>query len=260
MPAASPDGSYSVRMTVEETSTERSAIDDLHWYINKYESSYGQSTLPGADQIRRVMSPAARLRAKQVATNAQARLMRRRASEMVHGLDQVRLHLGCGWNKLADWINVDLVGGKTDLVWDLRRPLPFAPRSVDVIFLEHVFEHMRYSETLTVLGHLRTTLKPGGVLRVGVPDAGMYAKWYATDPDSLRTTRWGRPTAMFALREVFQEHAHVAAYDAETLILVLEAGGFPGAEVTEPGTSLLLESVPDMPERWAETVYVEVRA
>lgn len=247
-------------MSGEETSTGRNAVDDLHWYIGKYESSYGQSTIPGADQVRKVMSPAARLRAKQVATNAQAPLTRRRAAEMVQGLDQVRLHLGCGWNKLPGWINIDLVGGKTDLVWDLRRPLPFDRSSVDAVFLEHVFEHMAYSETLTVLGHLKTTLKPGGVLRVGVPDAGMYAKWYASDPESLRAERWGRATAMLALREVFQEHAHVAAYDAETLILVLEAGGFPGAEVTEAGTSVLLESAPDMPERWAETVYVEVRA
>lgn len=239
---------------------DNGAIDFLHWYIKKYESSYGQSAIPGADQLRKVMSPAARLRAKQIATNAQAPRTRRRAAELVQGADAVRLHLGCGWNMLPGWINIDLVGGRTDLVWDLRKPLPFAPNSVDAVFLEHVFEHMTYSETLTVLGHLKACLKPGAALRVGVPDAGMYAKWYASDPESLRVERWGRPTAMLALREVFQEHAHVAAYDAETLILVLEAGGFPGAEVTEAGTSRLLDKAPDMPERWAETVYVEVLA
>lgn len=232
----------------------------LRWYINKYESSYGQSTIPGANQLRKVMSPAARLKAKQVATNAKSPITRKRASDLVHGSDVVRLHLGCGWNMLEGWINIDLVGGKTDLAWDLRKPLPFEAHSVDAVFLEHVFEHMSYSETLTVLGHIKAALKSGGVLRVGVPDAGMYARWYTSDPTSLRDERWGRPTAMLALREVFQEHAHIAAYDAETLILVLEAGGFPGAQETEAGTSRLLDTAPDMPERWAETVYVEVRA
>lgn len=239
--------------------TARPALSHLHWYIDKYESAYGQSTIPGADHLRRVMSPAARLRAKQVATNAQSARARRRAKELAREGD-VRLHLGCGWNHLDGWINIDLVGGRTDLSWDLRKALPFAPSSVEAVFLEHVFEHMAYSETLTVLGHVKTVLRPGGVLRVGVPDAGMYARWYAEDADGLKNLRWGRPTAMMALREVFQEHAHVAAYDAETLILVLEAGGFPGAQVSQAGTSRLLDVAPDMPERWDETVYVEVLA
>ena len=247
-------------MSADNSSSENRA-DLLRWYIDKYESAYGQSTLPGADLLRKVMSPASRLRAKQVATNAQALRTRRLAARMVAGVDApVKLHLGCGWNALDGWVNIDLVGGKTDLVWDLRKELPFARGSVDAVFLEHVFEHMTYSETLTVLGHIKAVLKPGGVLRVGVPDAGMYARWYATDPAGLQNFRWGRATSMLALREVFQEHAHVAAFDAETLLLVLEAGGFPAARVTEAGTSHLLDQVPDMPERWEETVYAEVRA
>ncbi len=170
---------------------DTSQIDLLRWYINKYESTYGQSTIPGVDQLRKVMSPAARLRAKQMATNVQAPLTRKRAAELVKQADMVRLHLGCGWNLLTGWINIDLVGGKTDLVWDLRKPLPFAPESVDAVFLEHVFEHMTYSETLTVLGHLKSSLKPGGVLRVGVPDAGMYATWYASDRRQASARRGG---------------------------------------------------------------------
>jgi predicted SAM-dependent methyltransferase len=247
-------------MSDHDVNATEDRVGLLHWYIDKYESAYGQSSIPGADQLRRVMSPAARLKAKQVATNAQAQLTRRKAAALVEAAGSVQLHLGCGWNQLEGWINIDLVGGKTDLVWDLRKALPFEPSSVDAVFLEHVFEHMTYSETLTVLGHIRKVLKPGGALRVGVPDAGMYARWYANDAAGLQEFRWGRVTAMLALREVFQEHAHVAAYDAETLVLVLEAGGFPGAKVTEAGTSELLDPAPDMPERWEETVYVEVRS
>lgn len=231
----------------------------LRWYIAKYESSYGQSTLPYADQIRRVLSPAARLRAKVIATDAQAPRARRTALTLAARPGPTRLHLGCGWNNLPGWINSDLVGGKGDFAWNLLRPLPFAPASVDAIFLEHVFEHMPYSQALIVLRHCHEALKPGGVLRVGVPDAGMYSTLYATDPGRLQQMRWGRATAMLALREVFQEHAHVAAYDAETLLLVLEEGGFPGARITPGGTSDLLDEAPDMPERIPETVYAEVR-
>lgn len=150
-------------------------------------------------------------------------------------------------------------GGRGDFAWNLLRPLPFEDGSVDAVFLEHVFEHLPYSATLTVLGNLRQALKPGGVLRVGVPDAGRYARWYVEQPDHLQKLRWGRATPMLALRETFQEHGHVAAYDEETLLLVLEEGGFPGATVTPGSTSPLLGVAPDMPGRIPETVYAEVR-
>jgi hypothetical protein len=82
---------------------------------------------------------------------------------------------------------------------------------------------------------------------------------YSEQPSRLAELRWGRPTPMLALREVFQEHAHVSAYDAETLLLVLREGGFPGATVVPGGTSELLDDVPDLAERIPETVYAEVR-
>ena len=232
--------------------------DALRWYIDKYESAYGHSTIPFSDQLRRVMSPASRLRAKVLATDLQSARARRRAAGLAARPGPVRLHLGCGWNHLEGWINSDLVGAAGDFAWNLHRPLPFPDGTVDVIFLEHVFEHMPYSATLAVLGHCRRALRPGGVLRVGVPDGGMYARMYVERPEQLRLLRWGRATPMLALREVFQEHAHVAAYDAETLLLVLKVAGFPGAAITPGGTSELLSEVPDMPERIPETVYAEV--
>lgn len=231
----------------------------LRWYIAKFESAYGQSTIPFSDQLRRVMSPAVRLRAKVLATDAQAPLARRTAARLAAGEAPLRLHLGCGWNSIPGWVNSDLVGGKGDFAWNLLRPLPFEDGTVDAVFMEHVFEHLRYSQVLTVLHHVRAVLRPGGVLRVGVPDAGMYARRYSEDPDALAAERWGRPTGLLVLREVFQEHAHVTAYDAQTLQLVLAEGGFPGAQVTPGGVSPLLGEAPDLAERIPETVYAEVR-
>lgn len=240
------------------TDDEPSPAELLGWYIAKYGTPQGQSTIPFSDQLRRVLTAGGRLRAKRAATRMLEPLSRRKAASLATA-PGLRVHLGCGWNRLPGWVNIDLVGGKTDLVWDITRPLPFAPDSVDVVFLEHVFEHLSYDAALTILEGVRRVLRRGGVLRVGVPDAGRYARMYASSPDELRQVRWGRPTAMLALREVFQEHGHVSAYDTETLILVLECGGFPRAQRTEAGTSSLLDEAPDLPERWDETVYVEVR-
>ncbi len=253
-----PDSSDYAEASPDDLDHNPGPHEALRWYISKYESSYGQSTVPFADGLRRVLSPSARLRAKILATDAQSARARKIAAGLLASRTPLLLHLGCGWHYLPGWVNADLVGGKVDLAWNLLRPLPFPDRSVDAIFLEHVFEHMTYSQTLQVLGHCRRALKPGGVLRVGVPDAGMYAAMYSEDREGLRTFRWGRATAMLALREVFQEHAHVSAYDAETLLLILDEAGFPDAAITPAGTSHLLDKAPDFEDRWSETVYAEV--
>jgi hypothetical protein len=232
--------------------------DQLRWYIKKFETPYGQSTVPFANTVRKFLTPAGRLRAKQVATNLKTLSARRTARRLAMS-KTVQLHLGCGRNYLDGWINIDLVGVKTDLDWDIRRPLPFKDGTVDAMFLEHVFEHMNYGSVFGVLEHLRSALRSGGVLRVGVPDAGMYARMYVEEPERLRTWRWGRATSLLALREVFQEHGHVTAWDGPTMQFVLEQAGFPNAQVSMPGRSELLDGSPDSPERWDETVYVEVQ-
>lgn len=226
------------------------------WYVAKFARAHGDSSLPFADAVRPLLSPTGRLRAKRLATDFLAPVQRRRAKAL-STQGGLRLHLGCGQNQLAGWVNVDLVGARYDLAWNVLRPLPFESNEVEAAFLEHVLEHLSYGDALKVLGNVRSALRPGGVVRVGVPDAGMYARWYAEDPEALRTVRWGRPTALLALREVFQEHGHLTAYDGETLLLVLEQAGFVDGRITPAGVSELLDMAPDLPERWSESVYAE---
>ncbi|MHB8430550.1 MAG: class I SAM-dependent methyltransferase [Acidimicrobiales bacterium] len=218
----------------------------------------GSSTIPMADALRPLLSPGVRLLGKQLATNLLASRSRLKA-RTVEGGGHLRLHLGSGGNNLSGWINLDLVGAHADVAWDLRRPLPFAPATAEAVFLEHVLEHMTVGEGLTVLRNCRKVLIPGGVLRLGVPDAGLYATGYVTGDQSVRRLRPGRPTAMLALSEVFQEHGHVSAWDGETLCLVVDEAGFDEASVMPGGTSRI-EPTPDSAVRIPETVYVEALA
>jgi len=227
----------------------------LREYLDAHEASGGHSTIPFSDLARPFMSPAVRLRAKQVATAAAVPLSRRRARERAVDAP-MRLHLGSGGNNLPGWVNVDLVGAGADVAWDLRHPLPFPDGSAEAVFLEHVLEHMTVPEGMAVLGHCLRVLAPGGIVRVGVPDAGLYARSYASGDSTIEDLRPGRPTRMLALGEVFQEHGHVSAWDGETLALVVEAAGFASATVMPGGTSRI-EPAPDSPVRVAETVYVE---
>ena len=228
---------------------------DLQQYLDAQAAAGGHSTIPLSDLLRPFMSPAVRLRAKQVATAVSRPVSRRKArdEEVAGGL---KLHLGSGGNNLAGWTNVDLVGARADVAWDLRRPLPFADQIAGAVFLEHVLEHMTVSEGMAVLRHAFRVLAPGGLIRVGVPDAGLYARSYAVGDGILDDLRPGRPTRMLALGEVFQEHGHVSAWDGETLALVIEAVGFSGAVVMAGGESQIVPA-PDSAVRIPETVYVE---
>ena len=168
----------------------------------------------------------------------------------------LRLHLGSGGNNLVGWINVDLVGSRADLVWDIRRSLPFPHGVVEAVFLEHVIEHMTLHETMRVLKNVRDVMAVGGILRIGVPDAGLYARAYASGDGTLERLRPGRPTAMLALAEVFQGYGHVSAWDGETLCLVLRECLFTEGQIMSAGVSGI-SPVPDTPSRQPETVYVE---
>ncbi len=142
----------------------------LRGYLDARAAEGGRSTIPFSDVLRPFMSPGVRLRAKQLATAIAEPVERRKARVYAGGT--LRLHLGSGGNNLAGWVNVDLVGARADVAWDLRHRLPFADGSAEAVFLEHVLEHMTVTEGIEVLCRIRPVLIPGGVLRVGVPDAG----------------------------------------------------------------------------------------
>jgi predicted SAM-dependent methyltransferase len=233
----------------------------LHQYLEVREAESagaGRSTIPFSDALRPLVGPSVRLRAKQVATNALAARSRRQAAALGKQ-SRLRLHLGAGGNNIDGWVNIDLVGAHADIAWDLRRPLPFGDETAEAAFLEHVLEHMTVEDGMAVLEHCRRVLVPGGVLRVGVPDAGLYATDYVQRRGTLEELRPRRPTPMLALSEVFQEHGHLSAWDGETLSMVVTEAGYRGAEVM-PGGSSRIEPAPDSPTRIPETVYVEAVA
>ena len=88
----------------------------------------------------------------------------------------MKLHLGCGWRNFgSDWIHID--GGKYEhLDYNDITDLPFANGTVDLIYASHVLEYFDRTEVLKVLTEWHCVLKPGGILRLGVPDFEAMAK------------------------------------------------------------------------------------
>jgi len=83
----------------------------------------------------------------------------------------MKLHVGCGTNKLEGWINIDGVKScEPDLVHDLSHPLPYDDLSADELKAEGVLEHMDKYMRYCVFSDWARTLKVGGLMHIGVPD------------------------------------------------------------------------------------------
>lgn len=93
-------------------------------------------------------------------------------------LSELKLHIGCGKRNWPGWVHID--GGKFDHVknHDVFIILDIDLNSVDIIYSAHLLEYFSRSEGFTLLSTWFNRLKPGGELRLAVPDFGAIAKLY----------------------------------------------------------------------------------
>jgi predicted SAM-dependent methyltransferase len=82
-----------------------------------------------------------------------------------------RLHWGCGRCIAPGWINSDRSAGDgVDLACDILDGLPLDDASIDYAVSIHALQDLPYLMLPPALCELRRVLKPGGVLRLGLPD------------------------------------------------------------------------------------------
>ena len=126
------------------------------------------------------------------------------------------LNLGCAWRTAPGWNNVDsspymslasrpwlasLVTmlrllpedrvqrlrriDRSAVRADLRRGIPYQPASFDVVYHSHLLEHLNRETGQAFLDECGRVLKPGGVLRVVVPDLETLARDYVRAVDEV---------------------------------------------------------------------------
>jgi predicted SAM-dependent methyltransferase len=89
------------------------------------------------------------------------------------------LNLGCGRRFHPAWTNVDFVAvGSAVLVHDLRKGVPFPDGEFDLVYHSHLLEHFDRSYALRLLRECFRVLKPGGTIRIAVPDLERIVKTY----------------------------------------------------------------------------------
>jgi SAM-dependent methyltransferase len=82
-----------------------------------------------------------------------------------------RLNWGCGTDPEPGWINSDIKDAPgIDLSCDIRDGLPLADGSIDYAVSIHALPEVPYPDLVRVLAELRRVLRPGGVLRLALPN------------------------------------------------------------------------------------------
>ena len=119
------------------------------------------------------------------------------------------LNLACGGRMYAGWNNIDfsplvrlarhavlarglrkagilsekryerIIKTDTDIIyWDLRKGIPFADGSYDVVYHSHFLEHLDVDAARALMAECHRVLKPAGCIRVVVPDLEIRCRKY----------------------------------------------------------------------------------
>jgi len=156
-----------------------------------------------------------------------------------------KLHLACGNKILEDWINIDAIWRPNVVVSNLPRGLKlFKNNSIEYIYCCHFLEHLKYPKEVTsFLTTCYNLLKPGGVMRIAVPDIEKIIEAYMkNDKEFFEIQSQLHPPRcttklehlMYALQ---QDGEHQYGYDFETLQKVLFQAGFDKITKSDFGQS-----------------------
>jgi predicted SAM-dependent methyltransferase len=175
-----------------------------------------------------------------------------------------KLQLGTGDNELDGWLNTDIhdFTGRREVVYlDLRRRFPLPDGSFDLVFSEHVIEHVDYADGLRSLRESYRVLRPGGRIRVATPSLERLISLYDEPTDvQRRYLRWARESFVpdadvdlpgFVVNNFVRAWGHRFVYDTRTLRHALETAGFVDVEehsVGESGDARLRGLEHHMPE------------
>lgn len=181
----------------------------------------------------------------------------------------ISLNLGSGGRGKPDWINIDIVRHHADqsVACDIRFGLPFKDMHAERIFAEHVLEHLEFgSEAPRLLADCYRVLKPGGWIRIIVPDGKRWLEAYVYG-DNARWKDLGfaelpadMPTRMAMINHVFHQNGeHQFAYDFESMYHLLSNAGF--THITEScfGAAKDAENCLDRPEHAPYSLYIDAQ-
>lgn len=152
-----------------------------------------------------------------------------------------------------------------DIRWGSALSIRHDDNTVDVVYASHMLEHLDRSAARQFLAESLRVLRPGGMLRLAVPDLSALAEEYRATGDAnafvertLLATAMPRSLPDKARWLVVGSRHHAWMYDSSSLVRLVEDSGFISVRainagetgITDPGSLNLFE-------REEESIYVE---
>jgi predicted SAM-dependent methyltransferase len=172
-----------------------------------------------------------------------------------------RLNWGCGEWTQAGWINADIKpDAGVDIVGDIRDGLPLESDSLDYAVSIHSLPEIPFTELVPALVELRRVLKPGGVLRLALPDLDKGIDAYQrNDPTYFRVPDQDAKSvgAKFVTQMVWYGYSR-SLFTHEFIREQLEKAGFTQMENCSFGkTASQYPEIVELDNRERESLFVE---
>ena len=192
---------------------------------------------------------------------------------------ELKINIGAGLSGVPGWFNIDnsptIAISRIPLAakvlktpnWpkdvrrvDVRKGLPFPSESAHYIYSSHTFEHFTWAESVSVAQECYRVLRPGGIIRIVVPDLKLIARQYLQDNDPLASHRFiQRLSLSHTVADLVHPGAnHAQMFDERSLFHLLQTAGFEMPELSSFMTSRIPEiAFLDLEQRKGESLYVE---
>jgi predicted SAM-dependent methyltransferase len=145
---------------------------------------------------------------------------------------KVYVNVGCGFDTSKEFINVDVLPlPHIHHMHDITDLSMFPDDSVDLMYASHVVEHLPVKKLISTLKEWRRALKPGGTLRISVPDFDNLVEFYlltGRDVDAVRDNVLGQEPPY---------DNHYTLWNMSKMELVLRDAGFTNVRRWDPATA-----------------------
>lgn len=195
----------------------------------------------------------------------------------VRGDGRFLLNLGCGHHPLPGWINTDINTRELGIQrMDAAGCYPFADESVDLIYSEHMFEHLTPQQQFDMLKECYRVLRHGGRMRLATPNLHSimsicphpdidahhrYLNWsfrHFIKP-KLSETIEHKNFPIYVLNNFMHDWGHQMIHTPESIQAMVISLGFINPETFNPNESNIPEFMAierhgsEIPE-WANTI------
>lgn len=157
-----------------------------------------------------------------------------------------KANIGCGPIYMDGWVNIDISSThKTDICCDILQS-HFDNDFFDVILCVHCFEHLDFPvDAVEGLNRFYKWLKPGGIIRMAVPDLELAVKAYVTTGDLKFLyaedfkAYYYKDCKADRLNFFVKAWEHQCCYDYELLSSMFTDAGFKNIQKKQPNESLI---------------------